>query len=101
MFADIPLFYSGELPKELGQLINLIHFNVASNSIGGELYVPADMYCVFADIHLCAAGELPKELGKLVNLCQLILFNNKFQGELYVPAYMRLCVLLTLHFLCR
>ena len=46
---DIPLWlltcplFAGELPKELGKLINLTFFNVADNSIGGELYVPAYM----------------------------------------------------------
>ena len=86
MFADIFTF-AGELPKELGKLVNLERFIVAGNSIGGGLYVPADMYCVFADIHLCVAGELPKELGNLVNLTDLLLYANRFQGKLYVPAY--------------
>ena len=34
-------FFAGELPKELGQLTNLTFFDVADNSIGGELYVSA------------------------------------------------------------
>ena len=47
MRADIFYCFAGELPKELGKLINLTHFNVAGNSIGGELYVSAYMRCNF------------------------------------------------------
>ena len=43
-FANIFTF-AGELPKELGKLVNLETFSVAGNSIGGGLYVPAYMHC--------------------------------------------------------
>ena len=95
MFADISHCFAGELPKELGQLTNLTDFDVSDNAqyddydhlipgtgFTGELYAPADMYCVFADIHLCVAGELPKELGNLTNLTILRLYNNKIGGKL-------------------
>ena len=86
-FANIFTF-AGELPKELGKLINLIFFNVAGNSIGGELYVPAYIRCMFADIVTCFAGELPKELGKLTNLTYFDVPRNLIGGELYVPTHM-------------
>ena len=86
-FADIlPLFFAGELPKELGKLVNLISLRLGGNKFQGELHVPAEMYCVFADIHLCVAGELPKELGKLVNLKSLDLRFNGFTGTIVCPV---------------
>ena len=79
------LSIAGKLPKELGKLVNLEVFDLRDNEFEGELYVPADMYCVFADIHLCVAGELPKELGNLVNLKELMLQFTGFTGTIVCP----------------
>ena len=45
-----PLFSTGELPKELGNLINLKDLRMFDNGFQGKLYVPAYMRCMFADI---------------------------------------------------
>ena len=95
VFADIHLCVAGELPKELGKLVNLTMLLLSSNQFEGELYVPADMYCVFADIHLCVAGELPKELGNLVNLKVLELQRNGVTGTIVCPNIHAMYVLLT------
>ena len=58
-------FFVGELPKELGKLINLYFFNVANNSIGGELYVPAYTRCMFADILLVLQANCPRSSATL------------------------------------
>ena len=39
-FADISLFLAGELPKQLGDLFNLTHFDVAFNKLEGGLSTP-------------------------------------------------------------
>ena len=79
--------FAGELPKELGDLVNLMHFDASHNKFQGKLYVPSYMPLEVADIPLFCAGELPKELGSLVNLTDLRLYNNQFQGKLYVPSH--------------
>jgi hypothetical protein len=41
MYTDIFTCFAGELPKELGDLINLTWLDVSRNSIEGKLYVPS------------------------------------------------------------
>ena len=43
VLLTFPPCYAGELPKELGRLVNLETFSVAGNSVGGGLYVPSYM----------------------------------------------------------
>ena len=43
-------FCAGELPKELGNLVNLTNLLLDRNQFRGELYVPTYMRCRFADI---------------------------------------------------
>ena len=89
--ADMFTFFAGELPKELGNLINLTVLYLSNNKFRGASYVPSYMRCRFADMFTCFAGELPKELGDLVNLTYFDAGNNKLQGESYAPADTR-CV---------
>ena len=44
--------FAGELPKELGDLVNLTDFDASYNKFQGESYAPAYMRCMFADISL-------------------------------------------------
>ena len=46
----------GEIPKEIGKLINLHQFDLSNNQL---------------------IGEIPKEIGKLTNLEYLFLNNNQ------------------------
>ena len=48
-FANIFTF-AGELPKELGNLVNLTKLWLQGNAFQGELYAPAYMRCMSADI---------------------------------------------------
>jgi len=52
---------SGEIPKEIGKLINLEYLSLNNNQL---------------------TGEIPKEIGKLVNLEWLYLYNNQLSGEI-------------------
>ena len=51
----------GEIPKEIGKLINLQMLYLFNNQL---------------------TGEIPKEIGKLINLRELNLSNNLFLGEI-------------------
>ena len=43
-FADISLFLAGELPKELGKLVNLTYFNVEFNRLEGGLSTRSERF---------------------------------------------------------
>ena len=83
-FADI--FFSGELPKELG---NLVRLNISVlRTIRSEASRVSSIraLCVLLICFHFFAGELPKELGNLVNLKVFNLSGSKLQGESYVPC---------------
>ena len=50
-------FCAGELPKELGDLINLTWLDVSSNSIGGKLYVPCYNRVLVHMTEFCACTQ--------------------------------------------
>ena len=52
---------TGEIPKEIGKLINLRYLHLFNNQL---------------------TGEIPKEIGKLTNLQFLYLHNNQLTGEI-------------------
>ena len=43
-FDDISLFLAGQLPEQLGQLVNLTHFNVAGNMLEGGLSIRTELH---------------------------------------------------------
>ena len=57
----VSLGLTGEIPKEIGKLINLQWLYLNSNQL---------------------TGEIPKEIGKLINLKWLYLYDNKLTGEI-------------------
>ena len=62
--TKINLYYlqlTGEIPKEIGKLINLKYLYLNNNQL---------------------TGEIPKEIGKLINLQRLYLYNNQLTGEI-------------------
>ena len=66
--VDMVTFFAGQLPKELGKLVNLKEFHVDCNKIEGQLSIQSERFRVGVDMVTFVAGQLPKELGKLVNL---------------------------------
>ena len=90
--------FAGELPKELGDLVNLTFFDASQNKFQGESCAPTYMpLCILLTFPPCFAGELPKELGQLVNLKWFDASYNSIGGELYVPSYMRRTIIEICH----
>ena len=91
MFADIFTCFAGELPKELGDLVNLTQLWLPNNAFQGKLYVPSymrrniieichpKMACVFT-------GSIPVEFGQLVNLKVLWVQGNQLAGAIVGPV---------------
>jgi uncharacterized protein (TIGR02145 family) len=77
---------SGEIPSEIGNLINLTYLNIEGNSnnqLIGE--IPHEIGNLVNLTGLCLelnqlSGEIPSEIGNLVNLETLWLFNNQLSG---------------------
>ena len=78
---------SGEIPGELGDLTNLEWLGLSRNRLSGE--IPAELgslanlqYLFLSENRL--SGEIPGELGSLVDLQELFLSENQLSGE--IPA---------------
>ena len=78
---------SGEIPEELGSLVNLQYLLLSENRLSGE--IPAELgnltnleWLGLGRNRL--SGEIPGELGSLVNLQELFLSENQLSGE--IPA---------------
>ena len=100
-FADIFTCFAGELPKELGDLVNLTKLYLGGNEFEGEFVCPSRRVCCLLLTCPLLAGELPKELGDLVNLTGLYLHENEFQGEFVcssIPRYLGTCIVCLLTF---
>ena len=78
---------SGEIPEELGSLVNLQEMLLSENRLSGE--IPAELgnltnleWLGLGRNRL--SGEIPGELGSLANLQHLFLSENQLSGE--IPA---------------
>ena len=78
---------TGEIPSELGSLVNLRSLSLRDNQLTGE--IPANLGSL-TELELVSlnqnqlTGEIPSELGSLVNLRSLSLGDNQLTGE--IPA---------------
>ena len=76
---------TGEIPKEIGKLINLRGLYLNNNQLTGEIPKEIGKLTNLQDLYLNnnkLTGEIPKEIGKLINLQWLYLYNNKLTGEI-------------------
>jgi len=79
---------SGEIPPEVGDLINLTYLNLFSNELVGEIPVEFENLTNLTILNLMdnqLTGELPHEIGNLINLTYLNLGFNSLVGE--IPSW--------------
>ena len=75
----------GEIPKEIGKLMNLKELWLNSNKLTGEIPKEIAKLINLEELYLSTnklIGEIPKEIGKLTNLQCLCLFSNQLSGEI-------------------
>ena len=75
----------GEIPPNIGNLINLTYLNLYSNELTGE--IPSDIgnltNLTYLDLQMNQlSGEIPSEIGYLVNLIILHLNDNNLSGQI-------------------
>ena len=74
---------TGEIPKEIGKLINLKYLSLHNNQLSGEIPKEIGKLTNLRVLYLSnnqLLGEIPKEIGKLINLKYLLLNNNELTG---------------------
>ena len=76
---------SGEIPPELANLVNLKGLNLRRNQLSGKIPSELGNLVNLKALHLHSnrlSGEIPPELGNLVNLKYLYLSGNQLSGEI-------------------
>ena len=76
---------SGEIPSEIGNLINLTWLNLSGNNLTGEIPPEIGNLTNLTTLQLSnnqLTGEIPSEIGNLTNLIGLSLLNNQLSGEI-------------------
>ena len=76
---------SGEIPPELGNLVNLTQLSLVYNDLSGEIPPELGNLANLEDLNLRynqLSGGIPPELGNLANLTHLDLGDNQFSGEI-------------------
>ena len=76
---------SGEIPPEIGDLINLTYLNLFSNELTGEIPVEIGNLTNLTILGLMdnqLTGEIPHDIGNLINLTYLNLYSNQLTGEI-------------------
>ena len=76
---------TGEIPAEIGQLINVTSINLFENQLTGdipsELWTLTDLYYLGLNNNQLT-GDIPSEIGNLTNLNYLHLGNNQLTGDI-------------------
>ena len=76
---------SGEIPSEIGNLINLAQLFLQDNQLTGEIPPSIGNLTNLIFLNLDEnqlTGEIPSSIGDLTNLSELILDNNQLTGEI-------------------
>ena len=78
---------SGEIPTEIGNLTRLNYLYLGSNQLTGQIPTEITYLNNLQILHLYQnelSGEIPTEIGNMVDIVVLGLFNNQLSGE--VPS---------------
>ena len=76
---------SGEIPPEIGDLVNLYGLHLSNNNLTGEIPQEIGNLTNLSQLGLWGnnlTGNIPSEIGNLTNLTDLILGENNFTGEI-------------------
>ena len=76
---------TGEIPSEIGQLINLKNLQLFNNQLTGEIPESIGDLINLENLQLFnnqLTGEIPESIGSLINLNDLVLYNNQLTGEI-------------------
>jgi len=76
---------TGEMPPEIGALINLTYLNLYSNQLTGEITTEIGNLTnlTYLDLQMNQlSGQIPSEIGNLVNLIILHLNDNNLSGQI-------------------
>jgi hypothetical protein len=76
---------SGEIPAEIGELVNLNYINLRFNELSGSI---PNSICGLTDLTTLSlsynqlSGPIPDQIGSLIHLENLYLQNNELNGEI-------------------
>ena len=77
--------FSGEIPSDFGNLINLERLYLNGNQLSGEIPLEIGNLINLKRLYLTGnqlSGQIPFEIGNLINLEKLYLNENQFSGEI-------------------
>ena len=82
---DNPYNLSGEIPPEIGNLVNLTYLNLSGNQLSGS--IPSELWSLINLTYLNLGvnqltGTISTEISNMRNLTGLYLNDNQFTGEI-------------------
>ena len=81
---------TGQIPAEIGKLVNLTSINLYDNALSGTIPVEIEKLVKLKSLFLNQnrlTGNIPSVVGKLLNLQNLYLNDNKFSGAVPMDVF--------------